>query len=129
MSRSTRPSAAAVLAIATLDKAAGAFFPAGLAYGQTPPGSRLYATGNLGATAGGAAGNPPGHTVSVIGPDSGAVTKTIELGQPLAPLGVTFAAAGKKADVTNWLGRRTARRRRWRRGGTSRRPTRRPRSR
>jgi YVTN family beta-propeller protein len=89
----------------TLDQAAGAYFPAGLAFGTTPAGERLYAAGNLGAPAGGAAGNPPGHTVSVIDPASGAVTRTIDLGQALAPLGVTFAAGGEKAYVTNWLGR------------------------
>jgi YVTN family beta-propeller protein len=88
-----------------LDAAAGAYFPAGLAYGETPHGARLYAAGNLGAAAGDAAGNPPGHTVSVIDPAGGAVTKTIELGRALAPLGVTFAAGGRKAYVTNWLGR------------------------
>jgi YVTN family beta-propeller protein len=88
-----------------LDQAAGAFFPAGLAYGETPNGARLYAAGNLGALAGNTAGNPPGHTVSVIDPSSRAVTKTIDLGQALAPLGVTFADGAKKAYVTNWLGR------------------------
>lgn len=92
----------------TLDQTAGAFFPAGLAYAQTPNGARLYAAGNLGALAGAATGNPPGHTVSVIDPAGGKVTKTIELGPALAPLGVTFAAGGEKAYVTNWLGRSVA---------------------
>jgi YVTN family beta-propeller protein len=88
-----------------LDQGAGAYFPAGLAYGETPNGPRLYAAGNLGAPPGGAAGNPPGHTVSVIDPATSQVTKTIELGQALAPLGVTFAAGATKAYLTNWLGR------------------------
>ncbi|MEA2222636.1 MAG: hypothetical protein QOH83_1012, partial [Solirubrobacteraceae bacterium] len=88
----------------TLDQAAGAYFPAGLAYGHTPKGDRLYVAGNLGALAG-AAGNPPGHTVSVVDPGTGAVTKTIDLGSALEPLGVAFAADGAKAYVTNWLGR------------------------
>ena len=52
----------------SLDQAAGAYFPAGLAYGHTPRGDRLYVAGNLGAPAGEIAGNPPGHTVSVIDP-------------------------------------------------------------
>jgi YVTN family beta-propeller protein len=87
-----------------LDRAAGAYFPAGLAYGHTPRGDRIYVAGNLGAPAGGA-GNPPGHTVSVIDPDTSAVTKTIELGQALEPLGVAFASNAGKAYVSNWLGR------------------------
>ncbi|MEA2148346.1 MAG: hypothetical protein QOD69_176 [Solirubrobacteraceae bacterium] len=88
-----------------LDQSAGAFFPAGLAYGHTAHGDRLYVAGNLGGLAGGSAGNPPGHTVSVVDPATGAVTKTIELGGALEPLGVAFAANGDKAYVTNWLGR------------------------
>ena len=88
-----------------LDQGAGAFFPAGLAYGHTPKGDRLYVANNLAAAAGGAAGNPPGHTVSVIDPGTGSVTNTIELGGALEPLGVTFADGGHKAYVTNSLGR------------------------
>jgi YVTN family beta-propeller protein len=88
-----------------LDQSAGAFFPAGLAYGHTPLGDRLYVAGNLGAPAGAGAGNAPGHTVSVVDPDTGAVTKTIDLGAALEPLGVAFSAGGDKAYVTNWVGR------------------------
>ena len=39
------------------------FFPAGLAYGRTPLGDRLYVVNNLSGPAGGT--NPPGHTVTV----------------------------------------------------------------
>jgi YVTN family beta-propeller protein len=88
-----------------LEQSAGAYFPAGLAFGRTPHGDRLYVADNLGGPAGGAAGNPPGHTVSVVSPGTGNVTRTIELGGAFEPLGVTFAAGGEKAYVTNWLGR------------------------
>ena len=81
------------------------FFPAGLAYGRTPLGDRLYVANNLSADASNAAGNPPGHQVTVIDPLTGAVTKTIDLGAALAPLGVVFSNDGTKAFVTNWLGR------------------------
>lgn len=88
-----------------LNQAAGAFFPAGLAYGDTPKGGRLYVADNLAARASAGAGNPPGRTVSVVDPDTSAVTKTIDLGSALEPLAVAFAANGDKAYVTNWLGR------------------------
>jgi YVTN family beta-propeller protein len=81
------------------------FFPAGVAYGRTPIGDRLYVVNNLSANAGGAAGNPPGHQVTVVDPASGQVTGTIDLGTPLQPLGVAFSRDAKKAYVTNWLGR------------------------
>jgi YVTN family beta-propeller protein len=83
----------------------GACFPAGLAYGKTPLGDRLYVADNLSGPAGGAAGNPPGSKVSVIDPATGSVTATIDLGNAGEPLGVTFDRTGNKAYVTNWLGR------------------------
>ena len=42
------------------------YFPAGLAYGQTPRGDRIYVANNLSGVAG--ATNPPGRTVTVIDP-------------------------------------------------------------
>ncbi|GAC1488787.1 MAG: alkaline phosphatase family protein [Solirubrobacteraceae bacterium] len=87
---------------------ATAYFPAGLAYGHTPRGDRLYVANNLSAASGGAAGNPPGHQVTVIDPHTNAVTSTIELGSPTAPLGVAFSADGRRAFITNWLGRSVA---------------------
>ena len=41
-------------------------FPAGLAYGNTPRGDRIYVANNLSGRAG--TSNPPGHTVTVIDP-------------------------------------------------------------
>jgi YVTN family beta-propeller protein len=79
------------------------FFPAGLAYGSTPLGDRLYVVNNLSGPAGST--NPPGHTVTVVDPATGLVTGTIDLGTPLQPLGVAFARDGRKAYVTNWAGR------------------------
>jgi YVTN family beta-propeller protein len=79
-------------------------FPAGIAYGHTPKGDRIYVVNNLAANAAGGA-NPPGHTVTVIDPASGTVTGTIELGTPLQPIGVAFDRGGRKAYVTNWMGR------------------------
>jgi YVTN family beta-propeller protein len=80
-------------------------FPAGIAYGQTPRGDRLYVANNLSAPASSSGGNPPGHTVTVIDPATGQATGTIELGSALAPLGVAFDRGGDKAFVTDWLGR------------------------
>ena len=88
----------------------GLRFPAGLAYGTTPKGDRLYVVDNLGGPnyAGGVP-NPAGHAVTVIDPAAGgghgAVTATIDLGTPLQPLGVSFDRTGRKAYVTNWMGR------------------------
>ena len=48
------------------------YFPAGLAYGHTPKGDRIYVANNLSGVAG--ATNPPGRTVTVIDPK----TKTAE---------------------------------------------------
>jgi len=82
------------------------FFPAGLAYATTPRGDRIYVANNLSAPASASAGNPPGHEVTVIDPSGpGRVEATIDLGVPLAPLGVAFSRDGRTAYVTNWLGR------------------------
>jgi DNA-binding beta-propeller fold protein YncE len=80
-------------------------FAAGLAYGRTPRGDRLYVANNLSGPAGGAAGNPAGGTVTAIDPATGATEKTIDLGHRLQPLGVAFNRTGDKALVTNWMGR------------------------
>jgi YVTN family beta-propeller protein len=79
------------------------YFPAGLAYGKTPKGDRIYVANNLGGVAG--ATNPPGRTVTVIDPKTNHVVNTIDLGLALQPYGVTFGRAGRKAYVTNWMGR------------------------
>jgi YVTN family beta-propeller protein len=81
-------------------------FPAGIAYGRTPRGRRLYVANNLGGTAG--ATNPPGRTVTVINPATGGVLNTIDLGMALQPIGVTFDRTGRKAYVTQWMGRSLA---------------------
>jgi YVTN family beta-propeller protein len=78
-------------------------FPAGIAYGTTPRGDRLYVANNLAGRAG--ATNPPGHTVTVIDPATNAVTNVIDLGIAAQPLGVTFDRTGTKAYVTQWMGR------------------------
>jgi YVTN family beta-propeller protein len=78
-------------------------FPAGMAYGATPRGDRLYVANNLGGRAG--ASNPPGRTVTVIDPATNAVTSVIDLGVAAQPFGVTFERGGRKAYVTQWLGR------------------------
>ena len=78
-------------------------FPAGMAYGTTPHGDRLYVANNLAGRAGDT--NPPGHTVTVIDPATSAVTNVIDLGMAAQPLGVTFDRTGAKAYVTQWLGR------------------------
>jgi YVTN family beta-propeller protein len=78
-------------------------FPAGLAYGRTPHGDRLYVANNLSGRAGDT--NPPGHTVTVIDPATSAVTKVIDLGMAAQPLGVAFDRTGRKAYVTQWMGR------------------------
>ena len=63
-------------------------FPAGLAYGKTPKGDRIYVANNLGGVAG--TTNPPGRTVTVIDPKTNHVVKTIDLGLALQPYGVAF---------------------------------------
>jgi YVTN family beta-propeller protein len=82
-------------------------FPAGIAYGQTPRGDRLYVADNLGGApfSTGSYEDPPGHEVHVIDPATNKMTATIDLGQPLDPFGITFNGAGTKAYVTNWTGR------------------------
>src|SRR5215207_8727728 len=78
-------------------------FPAGMAYGRTPRGDRLYVANNLNGRAG--ATNPPGHTVTVIDPATNGVTSVIDLGVAAQPFGVTFERRGAKAYVTQWMGR------------------------
>ncbi len=78
-------------------------FPAGLAYGKTPHGDRIYVANNLGGVPG--TTNPPGRTVTVIDPKTNHVVKTIDLGLALQPYGVTFGRNGRKVYVTNWMGR------------------------
>ena len=78
-------------------------FPAGLAYGKTPKGDRIYVANNLGGVPG--TTNPPGRTVTVIDPKTNHVVKTIDLGLALQPYGVAFSRKGSKAYVTNWMGR------------------------
>jgi YVTN family beta-propeller protein len=77
-------------------------FPAGLALGHTPRGERLYVANNLSAIG---PTNPPGHQVTVIDPSTRAVEATIDLGAALQPLGVALDRTGRKAYVTNWMGR------------------------
>ena len=79
------------------------FFPAGLAYGKTPKGDRIYVANNLGGAAG--TTNPPGRTVTVIDPKTNHVVKTIDLGLALQPYGVAFGRSGRRVYVTNWMGR------------------------
>jgi YVTN family beta-propeller protein len=83
----------------------GACFPAGIAYGQTPVGPRLYVADNLSGPAGGNAGNPAGSKVTVIDPATNTVIRTIDLGAHLQPVGVAFDRTGQRAFVTNWMGR------------------------
>ena len=79
-------------------------FPAGVAYGHTPLGDRLYVVNNLSAIKIGYE-DPPGYTVTVIDPATGAITATIDLGTPLFPLDVVFSRDGTRAFVTNLSGR------------------------
>jgi YVTN family beta-propeller protein len=83
------------------------FFPAGIAYGHTPRGDRLYVANNLGGKSHPniTDEDPPGHTVTVIDPSTGAITRKIDLGRPLDPMDVAFNNEGSKAYVTNWVGR------------------------
>ena len=80
------------------------YFPAGLAYGRTPLGDRIYVANNLSGPAG-TTTNPPGRTVTVIDPATNGVTAVIDLGVALQPYGVAFERSGRKAYVTNWMGR------------------------
>jgi len=81
------------------------FFPAGMAYGHTPTGDRLYVVNNLSGPASNTTGNMPGYQVTVLDPATDTVRKVIELGSPLQPVGVTFDRSGAFAYVTNWMGR------------------------
>jgi len=89
---------------------AAGFFPAGLAYGNTPLGPRLYVADDMGGPpfTTGSYEDPPGHTVDVIDPAANAVTATIDLGEALDPYGVAFNRDGSKAYVTQWMGRSVA---------------------
>jgi YVTN family beta-propeller protein len=78
-------------------------FAAGLAYGETPLGPRIYVVNNTVPPF--IPNNPPGHTVTVIDPVAMKVTRQIELGIAAQPLGVAFARDGRTAIVTNWIGR------------------------
>jgi YVTN family beta-propeller protein len=77
-------------------------FAAGLAYGDTPRGPRIYVVNN---TAPPLAGNTPGRQVTVIDPATNTVTGQIDLGVAAQPLDVAFARDGRTAIVTNWIGR------------------------
>jgi YVTN family beta-propeller protein len=81
------------------------FFPAGIAYGRTPRGNRLYVANNLATATPGEDGNIPGRTVTVIDPKTSSVLKRIDLGRSQQPFGVAFDRTGRRAYVTNWLGR------------------------
>ena len=63
-------------------------FPAGIAYGDTPRGPRLYVVNNSPASR---SAIRPGRQVSVIDPAAGTVTGRIDLGVAAQPLGVAFA--------------------------------------
>jgi YVTN family beta-propeller protein len=78
-------------------------FPAGMAYGSTARGDRIYVANNLLGRAGDT--NPPGRSVTVIDPATDQVTSTIDLGMASMPFGVTFDRTGRKAYVTQWMGR------------------------
>jgi len=84
------------------------FFPAGMAYGRTALGDRIYVANNLSAHASNAAGNPAGRQVTVIDPATNKVTGTIDLGANLEPVAVAFDRGGDKAYVTEWMGRSVA---------------------
>jgi YVTN family beta-propeller protein len=77
-------------------------FPAGLTYARTVRGGRLYVANNLTAPG---ADNPPGRTLTVLDPATGAITGAIDLGAALQPLGVAADRRGAKVYVTNWMGR------------------------
>lgn len=79
------------------------WFPAGLAYGHTPIGDRIYVANDLAGPA--SQDNPPGHQVTVIDPATNAVTDSIDLGIRREPFAIAFERHGRKAYVTNWLGR------------------------
>jgi YVTN family beta-propeller protein len=79
------------------------WWPSGLAYGHTPIGDRIYVANNQAGPA--TQDNPPGHQVTVIDPATNAVTAVIDLGVRREPLAVAFDRTGRKAYVTNWLGR------------------------
>jgi YVTN family beta-propeller protein len=79
------------------------WWPAGLAYGHTPIGDRIYVANNQAGPA--SQDNPPGHQVTVIDPATNSITGIIDLGIHREPLAIAFDRTGRKAYVTNWLGR------------------------
>jgi YVTN family beta-propeller protein len=79
------------------------WFPAGMAYGHTPIGDRIYVANNLAGPA--SQDNPPGHQVTVIDPATNQITGQIDLGIHREPIAIAFDRTGRKAYVTNWLGR------------------------
>ena len=87
---------------------AGAGVKAGLAYGKTPRGDRIYVANNLGGVAG--ATNPPGRTVTVIDPKTNHVVNTIDLGLALQPYGVAFGRTGRTSPTIGIARLRSAQR-------------------
>jgi YVTN family beta-propeller protein len=89
-------------------------FAAGLAYGVTPRGPRLYVAQNTlpdavqTATPPTFGMNAPGHEVTVIDPATSTVVNRIHLGASLQPLGVAFSRDGRSVLVTHWIGRRVS---------------------
>ncbi|HEY2601521.1 MAG TPA: hypothetical protein VGI67_08200 [Thermoleophilaceae bacterium] len=82
---------------------AAPWWPSGLAYGHTPIGDRIYVANNQSGAA--SQDNPPGHQVTVIDPATNQVTGIIDLGIHREPIALAFDRSGRKAYVTNWLGR------------------------
>src|SRR5947208_284766 len=74
------------------------WFPAGLAYGPTPLGPRLYVANNLSGPPS-VAGNPTGDSVSVIDPAAppGTAPARVKLGSPHEPLDVALNRQGTRA--------------------------------
>ena len=70
------------------------YFPAGLAYGKTPRGDRIYVANNLGGVAG--ATNPPGRTVTVIDPKTNHVTRRSTSAWRCSPTASPSAAAAAR---------------------------------
>ena len=77
-------------------------FAAGVAYGATPSGPRVYVALNTVPPFG---ANTPGHQVASIDPATNTLRKLIELTNAYQPLGVVFSRDGRKAFVSNWIGR------------------------
>ena len=97
---------------------AGRFVPDGADPGRplprraSPTGRRRSATACTSRTTWAATPSPPGRTrirpgtrCTVINPNTGRITATIDLGTAGDPFGVAFNRAATKAYVTNWTGR------------------------